>query len=434
MIIQKLNLKREAKGAQSLNAVVTFETPRPLSYSVFFSFENLPGDLPETADPFLIGFLSSTMLLGESLEVRAPVDAHLVDRIREEIMPLLHKWSPALHEIELRCPESEKRSLPETERKVAIPWGGGLDATYVAVKNLDRIDWLVACQGFDTRTFYTEFWSRMLVDIRSAAEPLGKPLIVASSNVREISHFQALQTRRGRIDPSYYELGRNGPFGNFLAAMGRCMESLCSEVILSANVPYEALFPYGAHPLLDPLWSTPSQAVIHDGCEAGRLEKIAFLKENLPEALNRLRVCWRPPPGDINCGKCEKCVRTMAEIMCNEAESLCSAFSWPLEPEALRKIEIEGPQRFMWEEIQERAVASGNTALAREVGALILRGVPWRRRLAERLNRPDIRRVVRNNWRRLKREMRPPEDMSDEVSTPKETLEEIERHKAAMNS
>ena len=40
---------------------------------------------------------------------------------------------------------------------------------------------------------------------------------------------------------------------------------------------YGQLEPNGTHPLLDPLWSTESTEIVHDGAEPSRWEKIQFL-------------------------------------------------------------------------------------------------------------------------------------------------------------
>jgi hypothetical protein len=74
---------------------------------------------------------------------------------------------------------------------------------------------------------------------------------------------------------------------------------------------YDNLYPWGSHPLLDPLWSTDYCQIVHDGCEANRTQKLKRLMESQP-LLDALRVC----NGDAayNCGRCEKCVRTAVAL------------------------------------------------------------------------------------------------------------------------
>jgi hypothetical protein len=75
--------------------------------------------------------------------------------------------------------------------------------------------------------------------------------------------------------------------------------------------------PFGTHPLIDPYYSSSDLRVHHDGIELSRLDKVRLIAD-WPVALENLRVCNRflaYEPGKLNCGKCEKCVRTMLELL-----------------------------------------------------------------------------------------------------------------------
>src|SRR4029078_454714 len=76
------------------------------------------------------------------------------------------------------------------------------------------------------------------------------------------------------------------------------------------------LGPWGSHPLLDPLFGTSALRFVHDGLGASRARKA---RPTRPTELARrhLFVCDNPNPGDPlpNCGRCEKCLRTMTELL-----------------------------------------------------------------------------------------------------------------------
>lgn len=61
-----------------------------------------------------------------------------------------------------------------------------------------------------------------------------------------------------------------------------------------------------------------STEVASDGYEAPRAVKIADLKKT-PEVLRHLRVCWMQFEA-INCGRCEKCLRTICELLVNNVD------------------------------------------------------------------------------------------------------------------
>mgnify|MGYP000324011770 FL=1 len=83
------------------------------------------------------------------------------------------------------------------------------------------------------------------------------------------------------------------------------------RIYIPSSHTYEELFPWGSHPLSDPMWSTESTEVIHDGAGFRRGEKMRdLLKE--PVLADNLQVCWKTTLD--NCGECSKCVRSMVAV------------------------------------------------------------------------------------------------------------------------
>jgi hypothetical protein len=75
--------------------------------------------------------------------------------------------------------------------------------------------------------------------------------------------------------------------------------------------------PYGTHPLLDPSYSSRDMRIRHENVTMSRLDKTALIAE-WDVALQHMRVCNRTynyRPETFNCGQCEKCVRTMLELV-----------------------------------------------------------------------------------------------------------------------
>jgi len=72
--------------------------------------------------------------------------------------------------------------------------------------------------------------------------------------------------------------------------------------------------PVGSHPAVDGLFSSQRLTVIHDGSRFSRLEKVRDLA-TWPTALAALRVCPGGEEDRLNCGRCEKCLRTRLELL-----------------------------------------------------------------------------------------------------------------------
>jgi hypothetical protein len=83
------------------------------------------------------------------------------------------------------------------------------------------------------------------------------------------------------------------------------------RVYMPSSCSYGQLFPLGSHPLTDPLWSNECVDIVHDGCEAGRVDKLELICA-CQAALENLRVCLHN--ANVNCGRCAKCLRTMISL------------------------------------------------------------------------------------------------------------------------
>ena len=100
--------------------------------------------------------------------------------------------------------------------------------------------------------------------------------------------------------------------GLVLTSVGLTLQDAVRKLYVPAGQSHRDLFPLLTHPLLDPLWSTETLEVVHDGCEATRFEKIQVLRRD-EIALDHLAVCNKPW-AVVNCGGCEKCLRTMTNL------------------------------------------------------------------------------------------------------------------------
>jgi len=83
--------------------------------------------------------------------------------------------------------------------------------------------------------------------------------------------------------------------------------------LIASSRPYQALIPWGSNPVTDPLLSSDNFQIIHDGTAFNRTQKIEQVAK-WSEALAGLRVCWQGPHKARNCGRCEKCIRTILDF------------------------------------------------------------------------------------------------------------------------
>jgi hypothetical protein len=130
-------------------------------------------------------------------------------------------------------------------------------------------------------------------------------------------------------------------FGPALAGVGHVLSKHFRKIYIAASEPYSHLIPDGSHPLMDPLWNTEALEFVHDGCEADRMAKVALLATS-EVALQALRVCWKNTDGAYNCGRCEKCQRTMIQLHAAGALERCATFTVPLDLRRVARMPIPG--------------------------------------------------------------------------------------------
>ena len=113
--------------------------------------------------------------------------------------------------------------------------------------------------------------------------------------------------------------------GALLAGLAHSLSTRFRKVHIAATFDSANLGPWGSHPLLDPFYSTAHVQIGHHGLEMSRFAKTAIVAD-WPVALNNLNVCVSRRSDGKNCGRCEKCLRTMLALLGIGKLAECEAF------------------------------------------------------------------------------------------------------------
>jgi hypothetical protein len=223
--------------------------------------------------------------------------------------------------------------------------------------------------------------------IRAIADAFDKRFVEVETNVREI------------MDPFVDWCGAS--HGAAMASVGHLLSPAFRRIYFAAPHTYANLFPCGSHPLVDPLWSTEGLEFVHDGCEATRVEKVALVATS-DVLLQNLRVCFKNTNGAYNCGKCEKCLRTMINLHINRALDRCSAFDQPLNLRRIARIEVTkvDTMSYVRENLNALESASSNPELQRVLRRILRKPQWWLRCKAK--CRSGVRRILERSptWER----------------------------------
>ena len=262
--------------------------------------------LTSSMDPFTVRVLFLAMKEKANLYVHGEVSPSLLKNL-EEFQQIWQCWQPKRYKkIDIIADTEKEQPLLDDSAGDIVAFSGGVDSCFTAFRHatnkcgrLNRdLKTAVMIHGFDIPLDKKDIFDWSFENSKKMLDSLGIELIPLTTS------FQ-----NSNLDPHDY----------FATAAASCLMLFQGKFragLLASTEPYQALVtPWGTHPLTDPLLSSNSFEFIHDGADFTRTEKTAELA-NWPEALSRLRVCWYGPQNDPenrgrNCGRCEKCIRTI---------------------------------------------------------------------------------------------------------------------------
>ncbi len=322
----------------------------------------------------LESFLASTILPcmksgGGSLSAEGDISPLFISAL-STIQDIFCVWDATLHRVEIAHARPVARSFA-TRNRVGTFFSGGVDSFYTLLKHQEEITDIIFVHGFDIRLDDTALREKTASKIYEVASIFDKNVIEIETNIRELLDH-------------YVKWGASG-HGAALAATGHLLAQEFSRIFIPGSYTYSELFPWGTHPVLDYLWSSENLAFVHDGCEATRVEKVALISKH-DIALQSLRVCWENPDSTYNCGRCEKCLRTMINLKVHGALSRCTTFDTELDLKHVLKLEAdsESVRAFVRQNLQALEAQTGNDEL-RHALHQILNRPQWPRKIKRKL-------------------------------------------------
>lgn len=275
---------------------------------------------PSVGDVLLTTLLVPAIACGSDLSIPAPVSPDLLANTAA-LQTVFASWLEVQPVI---VDATATRTAGHKPASVASFFSGGVDSFYTVLRHIDEIDTLIFLRGFEIPASKPRLAATVSDRMRSIAAELGKDLIEVDIEGRAfIDHL---------VDWNLY-------FGMLLISTAHLLAGHVGTVLLPASLGLRDLAPCGSHPLTDPLWSSSSVEIVHDGVETDRAEKIQYIAES-EIAMRNLRVCWENPNEEYNCGRCRKCLMTMAGLHAVGALGRCASLPDTVDADALEAILI----------------------------------------------------------------------------------------------
>ncbi len=295
----------------------------------------LPSDhLPAitgTMDSFVLAALFSAMSAAADLEIHGEVSPSLLSNL-VEFQKAWSLWLPLkYHPVDFSADTEREQPRVETD-EVILGFSGGVDSAFSAwqhrpIPKALRQQNLAAgilVHGFDIPIDQQDVFASAEEKARKMLASIGVNLITVSTNLRD---------------------QHNDWEDSHAAALAACLvlfQGKFKAGLIASSYPYNSLIiPWGSNPLTDPLLSTGSFRIIHDGSTSTRIEKMKQIGQ-WQEARQYLRVCWEGRQKDRNCCRCQKCVTTMLIFNALGFKSL-PAFPYEISDREIRHLKYSDP-------------------------------------------------------------------------------------------
>ncbi|MGH2950512.1 MAG: polysaccharide pyruvyl transferase family protein, partial [Solirubrobacterales bacterium] len=281
--------------------------------------------VPE-ADVAVALTLLAAMTAPGPLRVDAPVDESLVQRL-PEIQAVLRAWrmggdrptlDPYRYPVDVLSPLSAPPPRAP-DRGAAVFFSCGVDSFSTLLRH-PEITHLIYIAGMDVPVgeVYDDHHDAMREIVARVAERFAKRLITVETNVRQLYEgIASLAAATAR-----------------LGAVARLVAPEIARVYMAADTSHEWKVDNRLEPITAHLWGTGRLEVIVDGAELRRTEKVAQIADH-DVVRDSLRVCWAQPGSGRNCGRCEKCLRTMVALEALGKRNSCATFPPVLDLEAV---------------------------------------------------------------------------------------------------
>lgn len=257
--------------------------------------------LTKGSDPFLLGTLFKAMRESTGLIVHGEVSPSLLRNL-EELQAAWACWRPEKYtKISITAAVEREQPRASSSDAAIVAFSGGVDSSFTAFRHRTGRCGILArdlqaglmVHGFDIPLDQHDAFERAAKKSAKMLESIDMALVTMATNFRELG---------GSWEDAH---------GTAVASCMTLLQGGYGVGLIASTEPYDSLvLPWGSNPLTDRLMSSDAFQIIHDGAAFTRSDKIREIA-SWPEALRYLRVCWKGDHRDRNCGRCEKCIRTI---------------------------------------------------------------------------------------------------------------------------
>jgi hypothetical protein len=313
------NLRSEKKDNRArVAATVIWENYAHKAQEIYFETVEEFGDaLSCGPHAFLVACTMPAMYFGEE---RVLIDGEICPELRDGLMTSMvwfrHWWyTPERKLVQIEGATRSNGSGPRKQERAGFFLSGGIDS--LATLRANRLHYPLQDPGSikDALLVYglevrePNIFDYVMNSVSVLAKDAALTLIPVYTNIRCLGPDDDMQF--------WGKFWINEFMGAAFAAIAHALSNRLTLVSINSCHDIPNIIPYSSHPLVNPNYTSSDLRIRHWGITLSRFAKTKLISD-WDVAIQHLRVCNRTEyyrPGMLNCGKCEKCVRTMLALV-----------------------------------------------------------------------------------------------------------------------
>ena len=335
--------------------------------------------------PFILNIIPVVWFSNEtySIDVMDKDLYHSLQKVKEVFQAFYphHSWSGELVPQKL-VTNTFNSSNGQNRPRLALLFSGGLDSVNTSINYIDTKQLLITAWGADVKVQEENKWARVLEHCRKFSQIYGHDHTFVKSNFREFVETRYLYAQFPRW---WVRVSHALSFVGLVAPLLVVYD--ISTLFISSTYTLKHPYPYGSHPAIDNNISFTGRNVYHTDADKDRIEKIINITNVCKEkniSRPRLQVCWSDPKGG-NCLKCDKCLRTIFNIIV--AGQLPKEFGFNIEVSAA----IQALKRFFLKKKYLKNDLKDDSIMFWQNNWLYLAGLPKQAKANSVLSGQDIK-------------------------------------------
>ena len=263
-------------------------------------FESIDVRLAAASEAFGAALLVPALHAGRPLRLAGPVCEEWATNFARLTNEFRRLWYPAApRPLTVPAATHQAAAVADQARSAALCFSGGVNAFHTLLASRCDIATLVYAVGYDVPLHRQRRAAAVAAMVRAVAAETGCGSAAITTNLRRHPLLKATPWLRA--------------FGGPLAALGHLLGPDVGRILLAGDGLGFEHPEVGSRPSTDPLHGSSTLAVEHVAHAVARLDKIHRIAAE-PLVQRHLRVCWQNASSALNCGRCEKCVRTMLAL------------------------------------------------------------------------------------------------------------------------